>query len=150
MVNFDAEVLKVLDGFRQRKYYAQLESCGILMGEKRGIQGEDIYVTHLSTPKPTDFRTPVYYKRGVRGHQEHLNQLHDASQGRIQYLGEWHTHPQRYAKPSFTDHREWRKTCEHFEDQPVLFFIAGIHGDWIGVQQGKTLYLPEYSNNESL
>ena len=150
MVSFDAEVFSAIEKFRQRKYFMQLESCGILMGEKRGMRGEDIHIMHLSTPKITDFRTPVYYKRGVLGHQEHLNRLHGSSQGRVQYLGEWHTHPQKYAKPSSTDYREWHKTCKYFKDQPVLFFIAGVYGDWIGVQKNKTLYLPDYSNNDYL
>lgn len=66
-----------------------------------------------------------------------MNRLHGSSQGRIQYLGEWHTHPQKYAKPSSTDYKEWHKTCQYFKDQPVLFFIAGIHRDWIGVQKNK-------------
>ena len=147
MVSFEVHVLEIIDRFRQRKYYSQLESCGILMGEKRGLHGEDIHVMHLSTPKITDFRTPVYYKRGVYGHQEHLNQLHDSSQGRIQYLGEWHTHPQKNAKPSSTDYREWRKTCKYFKEQPVLFFIAGVHEDWLGIQKNEVLHLPTYFVN---
>ena len=149
IVSFESKVLEVINTYRQERYRQQLESCGILMGEKRGVDCENVNVTHLSTPEDTDERTPTYYKRNVQGHQDCLNQLHNSSRGRIQYLGEWHTHPQDKASPSHIDYMEWHKTCRYFKDIPVLFFIAGIHEDWLGIQKNEVLYLPTYFENGS-
>ena len=148
-VTFKPEVLQVIDEYRQINYKHQPESCGILMGEKTGEGYEYITVTDLSIPQSTDYRTPTFYKRNKAGHQDRLNELHDSSDGVIQYLGEWHTHPQNRATPSSTDYTEWLKTCQYFQDIPVIFFIAGIDSDWLGVQKNNLLYLPLNMHNST-
>jgi integrative and conjugative element protein (TIGR02256 family) len=57
----------------------------------------------------------------------------------MDYLGEWHTHPEDRAAPSSLDLKEWRKIHEH-RAMPMLFVILGWSSRaWIGVGLEKRL-----------
>jgi integrative and conjugative element protein (TIGR02256 family) len=118
------------------------EACGILMGEKRGINQEYLILKHISTPQPSDIRQPYYYRRQANGHQEILNHYHKLSNGAIQYMGEWHTHPQKIAKPSLTDYMAWLQTCNFFTNTVLVFYIVGNEQDWIGIQINERIFEP--------
>lgn len=118
------------------------EACGILMGERRGINQQYLILKHISTPQPTDIRQPYYYHRQTDGHQEILNHYHKVSNGAIQYIGEWHTHPQKIAKPSLTDYMAWIQTCSFFSNTVLVFYIVGNEQDWIGIQINERIFEP--------
>lgn len=137
-VIFESEVISEIDRHRQHEYFQQPESCGVLLGE---IRGDHIIVTNVSTPFPSDKRTPVGYHRDPAGHQQLVNYYHKISSGEIQYIGEWHTHPQLNAKPSMTDYIEWARTMEIPTNKfkKLIFFIAGIEQDWLGAYDKNIL-----------
>ncbi|EEV23304.1 Mov34/MPN/PAD-1 family protein [Moraxella sp. CTOTU49803] len=118
------------------------EACGILMGEKRGINQEYLILKYISTPQPSDIRQSYYYHRQINGHQEILNHYHKLSNGAIQYMGEWHTHPQKIAKPSLTDYMAWLQTCKYFKNICLVFYIVGNEQDWIGIQKNEQIFEP--------
>lgn len=128
-------VMRTIDRWRQREFYKQSEACGILLGERRGERGEYLRVTHITEPCGTDQRQPTYYRRNTHGHQEVVSLLHRQSHGEIQYLGEWHTHPENKSSPSSVDYQEWARTTQlsRFKNSSLIFFIAGIEADWLGV-----------------
>lgn len=127
------------------------ESCGILMGERRGINQQYLILKHISTPQPTDIRQPHYYRRQTDGHQEILNHYHKVSNGVIQYIGEWHTHPQKIAKPSLTDCVAWLQTCKYFSNVVLIFYIVGNERDWMGVLMNNQIFEPvEYESEHSI
>src|SRR5690606_25618266 len=105
------------------------------------IRGDHIIITNLSTPFPTDRRTPVGYYRDPLGHQQLVNHYHKISSGEVQYIGEWHTHPQLNATPSLTDYIEWTKTMElpGNKFKKMVFFIAGLDKDWLGAYSQSKL-----------
>ncbi|PTQ86790.1 Mov34/MPN/PAD-1 family protein [Agitococcus lubricus] len=131
-------VMSTIDRWRQHDLYKQSEACGILLGERRG---NSLRVTHATEPYKTDQRTPTYYQRNTSGHQDVVNYLHQQSHGAIQYLGEWHTHPQLEATPSSTDYQEWARTTQlsRFRYTQLIFFIAGIKSDWLGSIDNQVL-----------
>lgn len=133
-VIFENTVFEEMLKWRQVELFKQPEACGILFGE---IRGSHLWVTGASTPFETDNRTPVSYKRNVAGHQDLLEEKHRASNGRIHYLGEWHTHPERKPAPSLTDYMEWAKTanCKDFYKRKLIFLILGIDSTWLGVHE---------------
>ena len=54
------------------------------------------------------------------------------------YLGEWHTHPEDWPKPSGKDLREWRILLRE-QRRPLVFLIVGFQGRWVGVGSGSTI-----------
>ncbi len=58
----------------------------------------------------------------------------------MDYIGEWHTHPETEPTPSSIDKREWRKIC-HTKNEPMVFLIAGTRNVlWVGVGLGTALH----------
>lgn len=133
-VVIESSVLDTLSRWRQLEFLKQPEACGILFGE---IRGPHLWIKGATTPFETDFRTPISYKRNVAGHQDLLDQMHRSSDGRIHYLGEWHTHPERIPTPSLTDYMEWAKTSNSgkFYDRKLTFLIVGVDENWLGVHE---------------
>lgn len=124
----------------------QMEACGIIYGERRA---NHFLVTGFTSPMLTDKRSRFSCTRNTHGHQQQLDCMHKQTNGIIQYLGEWHSHPQKIASPSSTDLREWKKTYNYLikEQQmdKILFLVLGIETDWIGVYQfGQLVHLKIY------
>ncbi|MDX7937588.1 Mov34/MPN/PAD-1 family protein [Acinetobacter baumannii] len=119
----------------------QTEACGIIYGERRG---KHFLVTGITTPKLTDIRTRYSCMRNTYGHQQTLDFLHKKSNGITQYLGEWHSHPQKIASPSYTDLKEWQLTYNYlFKEQSIdkmLCLILGIEKDWLGIYEKGKLF----------
>jgi integrative and conjugative element protein (TIGR02256 family) len=106
------------------------ESGGILMGYRRG---EHLHVTHATPPQATDRRKRFQFNRSSQPHQMIALERWKESGGTIDYLGEWHTHPQATPAPSMMDHREWRKIYRGRALQ-MLFAVMGWKGDlWLGL-----------------
>lgn len=135
-----AHLFNELEKWRQYKA-DQVEACGIIYGERRG---NHFLVTGITTPVMTDIRSRYACKRNISGHQEVLDLVHKQSKGKIQYLGEWHSHPQKIASPSTTDLREWKISYEYLSKEQnldkMLCLILGLKDDWVGVYaQGQLL-----------
>lgn len=113
-----------------------LEAGGILVGYRRA---NHLHVIALTEPHPKDRRSVTSFERISPFHQERALALWKQSGGKMDYLGEWHTHPERTPSPSGIDRREWRKL--YFRRQsPLIFMIAGTEGSWYGMGQGTQLH----------
>lgn len=117
-----------------------LEAGGILLGLRRG---DHLHVIDLTTPGPGDKRSRTSFKRSQRHHLERALERWRESGCVIDYVGEWHTHPEPQPSPSSLDRSEWRAICAHRSD-PMLFLIAGIGEElWAGVGlNSKLLHAP--------
>lgn len=127
-VLIEGEVLKALNTYRQHKS-SDAEAGGLLLGFRRGPH---LHVTACTQPFPADKRTRTSFKRACAGHAEIAYKRWCESQERMDYLGEWHSHPEANASPSGIDLREWRKLLEGRRDA-LLFLILGTDGHWYGV-----------------
>lgn len=127
-VLIEGEVLMALDTYRQHKL-SDAEAGGLLLGFRRGSH---LHVTACTEPFPADKRDRTSFKRSCAGHAEVAFKRWRASQERIDYLGEWHSHPEVKASPSGIDLREWRKLLGDRRDA-LLFLIIGIDRHWYGV-----------------
>lgn len=117
-------VLRYIEEFCQHDP-ASPEGCGILLGYEWGELSEIVAAT---PPQITDKRSRYGYTRDTQGHLSIAKDLWRKSDGKIGYIGEWHTHPQRVPYPSQRDSNEAlkiaRKNCS-----PVLSVILGTtHG----------------------
>ena len=133
--------------FRQNEL-SQLEACGVIIGERKD---KHFFIRKFTPPMPTDNRTRYSCKRNNDGHQELVDQLHLESKGSLQYLGEWHTHPQITARPSTKDKNEWPKTYNYLSKEEnmkeMICLILGTDSDWLGIYHQDILYSASIMNN---
>lgn len=127
-VLIEGEVLIALDTYRQHKS-SDAEAGGLLLGFRRGSH---LHVTACTQPFPADKRTRTSFKRTCAGHAEIAYTRWRTSQERMDYLGEWHSHPEAKASPSGIDLREWRKLLGDRRDA-LFFLIVGINKHWFGI-----------------
>jgi integrative and conjugative element protein (TIGR02256 family) len=133
LVLIEPHVVQTIFQHRQLRE-CDAEAGGILLGLRRG---DHLHVTSLTCPSLRDKRSRFAFWRRRRHHQDEALKQWRASGGVVDYLGEWHTHPQTRPSPSGTDLREWRTLLRHYED-PLLFLIAGtLDFVWAGIGQGR-------------
>lgn len=119
------EVLTVFLKYRQR-FFWQPESGGILLGRRRGKHLEVLLATE---PNLHDKRSTHSFLREAVGHAEVAQQAWLKGDRQIDYLGEWHTHPQAIPIPSGIDRAEWCKLALHRHDKSrLLAIVVGTKG----------------------
>lgn len=115
------------------------EVGGILLGR---IFSSHIVVDKATKPQLLDISNMFSFIRNPFGHQQSINKAWKSSQGTVNYLGEWHTHPELYPKPS-TDDIQFIKETRSYKgvDYPTLMIIVGMETDlWLGLQSDNYLY----------
>lgn len=120
LVLIEGSVLSVIARYRQLTRHAP-EAGGILLGCRRGAH---LHVTQLTVPGPKDVATRVSFERKDRCHQQQALRAWEQSGHTVDYLGEWHTHPERSPTPSPTDRRAWAEILQK-RNEPHAFLIAG-------------------------
>ncbi|MGO4812143.1 Mov34/MPN/PAD-1 family protein [Cupriavidus sp. 2MCAB6] len=134
-VLIEADVLENLLKFRQLAPSSH-EAGGILMGFRRGSH---VHVAAISSPQPGDQQHRFGFHRQARAHQRIAVRHWNAQQQTMDYLGEWHTHPEIRPSPSSIDTHEWRRLCAG-KSVPMIFLIVGTENAlWLGVGQRSTL-----------
>jgi integrative and conjugative element protein (TIGR02256 family) len=99
------------------------EAGGILLG-RLVLSTDDVIIDRVSTPVPEDRRSRFRFWRAKHPAQQTVRKAWADSKQSEQYLGEWHTHPERMPTPSGVDRSDWERllketVCEH----DVLFFV---------------------------
>jgi integrative and conjugative element protein (TIGR02256 family) len=131
----EALPLASIDLYRQ-DHASKPEAGGIFLGYRRGGH---LHITVATVPQPSDQRKRYWFKRSTNHHQQVALQHWKASGQMMDYLGEWHTHPEQHPAPSQLDLSEWRKICE-VRPHPMVFAILGWGGElWLGVSEGRAV-----------
>lgn len=135
MILIEPKVVAELAEFRQLKLNSP-ESGGILLGFRRGSH---IHVVEFTSPQPGDKQSRTSFDRVSGAHQQIAIDRWAASDSRMDYVGEWHTHPERCPTPSGIDAREWHAIYSS-RSMPMLFAILGTQRElWLGVGVGNQL-----------
>lgn len=92
-------VLAALCGYRQRPRAA--ERGGVIAGCRIGPRSW--VITHASPPSPRSLAGLFWVKRDRRDAQRFINRVFAETNGTVNYLGEWHTHPEPRPSPSGED-----------------------------------------------
>lgn len=112
------------------------ESGGILLGYRRG---DHLHIVSATTPQPDDQRLRFRFFRRDRYHQKIAVRQWELSGNTMDYVGEWHTHPESSPMPSSLDMSEWTKICRS-RQASMIFLIVGWNGDfWLGVGHGQRI-----------
>lgn len=142
-------VLSTLMRFRQTDPTAPESGC-ILLGYRRGMH---LHVSMVTTPQPGDTQHRYGFRRQAHGHQQIALDLWKAERETMDYLGEWHTHPETVPTPSSIDTGEWGKICAK-KSESVMFLILGTRNVlWVGAGRrgelrGETANVPSESRTE--
>lgn len=130
----ESTVLGQISQFRQAEH-DKPESGGILLGYRREFH---LHIVEATTPQRSDRRARFHFFRRDSHHQNLAVKRWKESNQTIDYLGEWHTHPQGLPVPSQLDLVEWRKIYNGAP--PMLFIILGNrHIDWVGASMDNKL-----------
>ncbi|WP_083007576.1 CBASS system CD-NTase/cGAS isopeptidase Cap3 [Halomonas sp. GT] len=117
-------VLSSLLSYRQFNLSSN-EAAGVLIGERRGSH---LVVHQVSEPGKGDIRRRCFVDRRGPHHQAAVEDAFSRSSGRLQYLGEWHTHPEDIPSPSSTDLNSWKRYL--VADEPMVLLIVGRKEIW--------------------
>ncbi|HEV7877184.1 Mov34/MPN/PAD-1 family protein [Bradyrhizobium sp.] len=105
------------------------ERGGILLGLRRGPH---LHIDEATLPMRWDIGTMFAFQRSSRGHKELALRRWRQSHKTIDWVGEWHSHPERFASPSSIDIRSWRAITRD-RAAPMAFLIIGLERNWIGL-----------------
>lgn len=125
VIKIDSNALRKIYKFIQNSKESS-EAGGVLLG-RYIINSKDIVVDDVTVPMKNDIRRRFYFYRDKRLHQRIVTDKWIKSNGTCNYLGEWHTHPERIPVPTNIDMREWRKLLRTsiFDYECLYFLIAG-------------------------
>lgn len=130
----ESAVIRSLEDFRQAHPQA-IESGGILLGFRRG---NHLHITEATEPSDEDRGSRIHFWRSSSNHQRIAKEAWERSGGCLDYVGEWHTHPQVSPYPSRIDISEWLKITSQRPGQPMAFMILGATRNlWLGVDEGQ-------------
>ena len=101
------------------------EACGVLIGSV-SKKGNSVWLEFATGPKPLDLRSRFSFRMKDPGHARIVQRKFVRSHQTRVYLGTWHTHPARAAKPSLIDRRDWCRCTRRNPDRPMVFVIVGI------------------------
>lgn len=132
--NSDAKLLiedSLLASLAPFKQIASFESeaGGILMGYRRGAH---IHITEATFPTKDDVRSRFRFFRHATHHQRVALQRWKETDQTLDYVGEWHSHPEDDPVPSLIDLKHWREIAAN-SHRPMIFVIVGRLSNWIGV-----------------
>lgn len=113
------EVLARIAMLRARPW----EVGGWLLGYWDEAEG-NVLVTHATPPSRG---TPFHIRISGRHHRQFFDQAWEASEGRVTFLGDWHTHPGGPPNPSERDEKAIAQLAEdnRYGNSPPLMLIAG-------------------------
>lgn len=130
---FSEAVMATLLQYRQLNDSA-LEAAGVLIGERRG---DHLVICDLSIPGSGDYRSRCRVDRKGKHHQRKVIDCFNSSGGYLQYLGEWHTHPEDRPLPSSQDQESWMKHLS--ATNPMIVAIVGRESLWVGKKIFNTI-----------
>lgn len=110
------------------------EAAGVLIGERRGSH---LVVHQISEPGKGDIRSRYFVDRCGPHHQIAVDKAFIDSSGLLQYLGEWHTHPEDSPSPSSKDFDSWQKNIVN--DEPMILLIVGRKEIWAAKKNSEHL-----------
>lgn len=122
--------------WENRQDVNKFEAGGVLLGSYRG---DHIEVIDATPPGKNDLRRRFEFIRRDESHQVYVDRQWHESEGRVTYIGEWHTHPVSNPRPSDLDMSEWG---QKLPKRIMILCIQGINDlclNYLSIVDGKKL-----------
>lgn len=120
------------------------EAGGILMGYRRGPH---THVTEATIPSRQDVQRRFGLFRHATHHQRVALQRWKETDQTLDYVGEWHTHPEDDPSPSDIDLCHWREITA-VSKRPMIFIIVGRSTNWVGAGLCDRIVATDSMRNE--
>ena len=124
-VKVSEDLLAKIDSRRAEKL--ENETGGVLIGsfdhERHIVYAVDL----IASPSDSD-EYPTFYIRGTDGLKEQVTEIQEKTNNNLQYIGEWHSHPDGVALTPSDDDRKlfgWIKGYMKLESYPAIMVIVG-------------------------
>lgn len=127
-------VLEQLLKYRQIDRFSN-EAAGVLIGERRGAH---LVICEISEPGKGDIRRRSFVDRRGPHHQVAVDEAFARTSGVLQYLGEWHTHPEDRPTPSSKDLKTWRRHL--IAQEPMILLIVGRKKIWAAKKTDEEIF----------
>ncbi len=124
----DNAFLDKVHDFRRRKL--PNETGGVLLGSF-DVDRHVVYIVDTIPSPPDSEEWPTLYIRGRRGLRTRVDQITTTTQGMLEYIGEWHSHPRgAHTIPSADDQQvfAWITELMDRDGLPALMMIVGDEG----------------------
>jgi integrative and conjugative element protein (TIGR02256 family) len=128
----------VIDMWRNHRQLSinNKESFGVLIGSQSG-DVDEIWIERCTEPKTKDRATRSSFMLKDPVHQKEVDISFTESDGKLGYIGTWHTHPENSPSPSQTDLNDWRECLNRNNDRTLIFVIVGLSDFCIYRFKGK-------------
>ncbi|NWD50215.1 Mov34/MPN/PAD-1 family protein [Pseudomonas gingeri] len=133
-VTVSDDVVRIMRDLRQQA--GANETGGVLLGTYDNVRNTAHIVAALPAP-PDSKQTPTYFIRGIKDLKPRIERLSEASAGRLQYIGEWHSHTGRVpARPSNDDEVVFTHLKNYIgpAGSPYVVAICGESDSWIRME----------------
>ena len=124
------------------------ETGGVLVGSF-DLDRRIVYIVDTIPSPPDSEEWPTLYIRGCRGLKAKIDEVADRTDGMLEYIGEWHSHPRGCPTSPSTDDLQvfaWLTELMNVEGLPALMVIVGDQGNsscFIGRMSNHEYLLPE-------
>jgi integrative and conjugative element protein (TIGR02256 family) len=119
---YDRAVLEFFAG-QLKEYGSAVETGGVLLGYRND---NFINVLKASLPGPKAIHEYQYFQADPDYVDMVIDEEYANSEGKIVYLGEWHTHPQLIPKPSPKDLQSLDEIAESKGDFCIMLIIGSL------------------------
>lgn len=120
-VEIAPKVIETWEAFRQDSMFST-EACGVLIGSYHQDKNT-IRIMQCTEPLPRDQRTRYSFTLKDKGHQKVVDAAFRHSDGERNYIGTWHTHPERRPRPSCVDKKDWKEVIKRNPDMVQFVFV---------------------------
>ena len=125
----DNVVIETLSRVRQSKL--PNETGGVLLGSF-DMERRIVYVVDALPSPPDSEEWPTLYIRGCEGLSEIIKELNEKVDGMIEYVGEWHSHPDGTGTVPSEDDKQvfaWLEDRRRSDGYPATMVIVGEPGN---------------------
>jgi integrative and conjugative element protein (TIGR02256 family) len=124
-VEFHKSAEAAMSGYRQLSR-RDAEAGGMILG-RLVVESADLIVDEVTEPTKVDRKGRFFFIRRRPAAQRRVNQAWFDSNGTLNYLGEWHSHPEDDPTPSNVDIENWHRISSQarFEQDFLIFAIVG-------------------------
>lgn len=113
--------------WEQRSARQPNETGGVLVGAF-DTERRRVYVVHGIPSPPDSEEWPTAYRRGIEGLQGELSEIDRRTGGQLEYVGEWHSHPDGASTRASEDDIvlfEWLSDHRRMDGLPAMMAIVG-------------------------
>jgi len=124
-IKYDVDIKEKLNTLRKLKL--PKETGGVLVGFF-DIKRKIIYVVDVLESPRDSIEDINHFRRGLEGVKPALQKIGEITSNQVQYIGEWHSHPDNYSTQQSSDDlklHKWIKNVTGCEGRPGLMIIVG-------------------------